>query len=64
MHLSQKYYCTTEFFTIRVSVRLSDRAEVTQNKINFGCNPQPPDHHSNGLPTELGRNLLLKTFLK
>ena len=25
----------TEFFTIRVSVRLSDRSKVTQNKINF-----------------------------
>ena len=46
----------------RTSVRLSDRSKVTQNKINFvknwpqwGWNPQPLDHHSNALPTELGR---------
>ena len=26
---------TIEFFTIHVSVRLSDRSEVTQHKINF-----------------------------
>ena len=26
---------TIEFFTLGVSVRLSDRSEVTQNKINF-----------------------------
>ena len=52
-----------------ISVRLSDRS--TQNKINFvqncpksGLNPQPPDHHSNALPTELGRNLLGIRFLK
>ena len=47
----------------RISVRLSDKSKVTQNKINFvkncpkwGLNPQPPDHHSNVLPTELGRD--------
>ena len=46
-----------EFFTIHVSVRLSDRSEVTQHKINFvkicsqwGLNSQPPDHHSHALP--------------
>ena len=27
--------CAIEFFTIRVSVRLSDRSKVTQNKINL-----------------------------
>ena len=60
-----------EFFTIRVSVRLSDRSKVTQIKINFvkncpqwGWNPGPPDHDSNALPTELGRNLLGRRFLK
>ena len=49
----------------RISVRLSDRSEVTQHKINFvknfpqwGLNPQPPDHQSNALLTVLGRNLL------
>ena len=43
-----------------ISVRLSDRSKVTQNKINFvksclhwGLNSQPLDHHSNTLPTEL-----------
>ena len=49
----------------RISVRLSDRSKVTQNKINFvknflqwGLNPWTADHHSNALPTELDRNLL------
>ena len=48
-----------------ISVRLSDRSEVIQRKINFvkncpqwGLNPQPPDHQSPALPNELGRNLL------
>ena len=60
-----------EFFMIRVSVRFTDRFKVTQNKINFikncpqwGLNSQPPDHPSNALPTELGRNLLGRKFLK
>ena len=46
-----------EFFTIHVSVRLSDRFEVTQHKINFvkkysqwGLNSQPADHQSHPLP--------------
>ena len=46
-----------EFFTIHVSVRFSDRSEVTQHKINFvkkcsqwGLNSQPPDHQSHALP--------------
>ena len=48
-----------------ISVRLSDRSKVTQNKINsiknfpqWGLNPWPPDHHFNALPTEPGRDLL------
>ena len=60
---------TFGFFTIGlsecISVRLSDRSEVTQYKINFvknypqwGLNSQPPDHQSNALLTVLGRNLL------
>ena len=54
-----------EFFTIRISVRLSDRIKVTQHKVNFvkncpqwGLNSQPPDHQSGALTTELARNLL------
>ena len=49
----------------RISVRLSDRSEVTQYKINFikncphwGLNSQPTDHQSHALLTELVRNLL------
>ena len=49
---------------IRISVRLSDRPKFTQNKMNFvkncphwGLKPQPPDHHSNALPTELNHYL-------
>ena len=41
----------------RISVRLFDRSEITQNKINFikkwpqwGLNSQPPDHQSCALP--------------
>ena len=62
---------TIEFFTIRVSVILSDRSKVIQIKINFvknclqwGWNHGPLDHDSNALPTELGRNLLGRRFLK
>ena len=51
---------------IRISVRLSDRSKVTQNKINFvkncrqwGLNSQPPDHQSNALPTELSHYLVV-----
>ena len=49
----------------RISVRLSDRSEVTQQKINciknchqWCLNSQTPDHQSHALPTALGRNLL------
>ena len=48
----------------RISVRLSDSSEVTQNKINlvkncpqWGLNSQPPDHQFYALPAELARNL-------
>ena len=68
---TEELKCLFEFFTIHVSVRLSDRSEVTQNKINFvkncpqwGLNSQPPDHQANALPTELGWNLLGSRFLK
>ena len=47
--IPSKYWI--EFFTIRISVRLSNRSKVIQNKINFvkncsqwGLNSQPPDH--------------------
>ena len=49
-----------------ISVRLSDRSKVTQNKINvvkncpqWSLNPQPLDHHSNALPTELSHYLVV-----
>ena len=40
--------------------------EKMQNKNcpQSGLNPQPPDLHSNTLPTKLGRNLLARRFLK
>ena len=45
---------------------LSDSSKVIQNKINFvkNCpqwdlNPQPPDHNSNALPTELSHYLVV-----
>ena len=54
-----------------ISVRLSNRSKVAQNKINFikncphwGLNPQPLDHQSNALPIEPRRNLLRKRLLK
>ena len=52
------------FFTIKksdafLSDYLTDRSKFTQNKIYFAkhcpqwsLNPQPPDHHSNALPSE------------
>ena len=49
----------------RISVRLSDRSEVTQHKINvvkncpqWGLNSQTLDHQSGALLTVLDRNLL------
>ena len=60
-----------EFFTIGVSVRLSDKSlhREEQNKIRqklpaVGLKPGPPDLQDNALPTELGRNLLSRRFLK
>ena len=44
----------------RISVRLSDRSKVYKTKYFLskitpvGFEPQPPDHLSNALPTELG----------
>ena len=32
---AMSWVTTLEFFTLGVSVRLSDRSEVTQNKINY-----------------------------
>ena len=53
-----------------ISVRLSERSKVTQNKINFikncpqwSVNSQPPDHQSHALLTEVGRNLSELSFL-
>ena len=50
----------------RISVRLSDRSKVTQNKINFfkncsqwGLNALSPDHQSLALPTELSHYLVV-----
>ena len=55
-----------EFFTIRISVRLSVRSQVKPNKINFvrnypqwGLNSQPLDHQSDALPTELSHYLVV-----
>ena len=57
---------TFEFFTICVSVRLSDRSKFTQNKIKFvkncpqwGLNLQPPDHQSTVLSTALSQYYLV-----
>ena len=60
-----------EFFTIGVSVRLSDRSLYREEQKKFVKNcsqwdlkPGPPDLQANALPTELGRNLLGRRFLK
>ena len=60
-----------EVFTIAVSVRLSDRSLYREEQKKFikncpewGLKPEPPDLQANALPTELGRNLLGKRFLK
>ena len=51
-----------EFFTIGVSVRLSDRSlhreeqkKFVKNCPQWGLKPEPMDHDANALPTELGR---------
>ena len=41
-----------------------DGKKQNKNYPQSGLNPQPPDLHSNALPTELGRNLLSRRFLK
>ena len=62
---------TIEFFTISISVRLSDRflhgeeqKKFVKNCPQWGLKPGPPDLEANALPTELGRNLLDRKFLK
>ena len=62
---------TFEFFTIGVSVRLSDRSlhreeqkKFVKNYPQWRLKPGPPDLQANALPTELGRNLLGRRFLK
>ena len=57
---SERFILILEFFTLRISIRLSDRSYVTQNKINFvkncpqwGLNSQCPDHKSTALSTVL-----------
>ena len=53
---------TIEFFTMRISVRLSVTSKE-QNKFHhklprWGLNLQPLDHQSNALPTELSHYLV------
>ena len=57
-----------EFFTIGFSVRLSDRSLYREEQ-KKSSNIAPSDlksgslnHEANALPTELGRNLLGRTF--
>ena len=64
-------YVSIEFFTIGVSVRLSDRSlyreeqkKIRQKLPPVGLKPGPLDLQANVLPTELGRNLLGRKFLK
>ena len=69
---STKYQSSYEFFTIGVSVRLSDRSlhreeqkkKFIKNCPQWGLKPGPADLQANALPTELGRNLLGRRFLK
>ena len=60
-----------EFFKIGVSVRLSDRSlhreeqkKFVKNCPQWGWKLGPPDLQESALPTELGRNLLVRRFLK
>ena len=65
------FFTTFEFFTIGVSVRLSDRSlhreeqkKIVKNCPEWGLKPGPPDLQANALPTELSSNLLVRRFLK
>ena len=70
--ISQKHSSSTiEFFTIGVSVRLSDRSlhreeqkNCVKNFAQWGLKPGSLDFEANALPTELGRNLFGRRFLK
>ena len=72
---SENKQLTLEFFTMRISVRLSDKYKVTQNKISYvknchqwGLNSQPPDHQFHALSTEISHYLfwvwIIKAFIK
>ena len=62
---------TFEFFynSLFSTKSWQNSASIDGKKQNKNCpqsvlNPQPADLHSNALPTELGRNLLGRRFLK
>ena len=64
LKIQRLFVSVIEFFTMRISVRLSDRS--TQHKINFvkncpqwGLNSQPPDLQSHALPTMLSHYLVV-----
>ena len=59
----RKQTVLVEFFTICVSVRLSDRSlhreeqkKSLQKLPQWGLKPEPPDHKANALPTELSQH--------
>ena len=65
MTLTIEVFTIIDFFTTRISVRLSDRPKPTQNKINnlkncpqWGLNSQPLDHQPYALSTVLEKNHL------
>ena len=54
---------TFEFFTLGVSVRLSDRSlhreeqkRIVKNCPQWGLKPEPPDLQANALPTKLSQH--------
>ena len=59
-----------EFFTIGISVRLSDRSlyreeqkKIHQNCPEWGLKPGPPDLQANALPTELSQHSVISLNL-
>ena len=63
MYQKVKTTGTLEFFTIGVSVRLSDRSlhreeqkKIVKNCPQWGLKPGPPDLQANALPTELSQH--------
>ena len=59
-----RYTFLSDYLTDVHAGKRKKKKNFVKNCPQWGWNPWPPDHHSNALPTELGKNLLGWRFLK